>query len=113
MAIQMRSLAVGVSVCGQLEVADVAEAARLGFAALVNNRPDGEDAGQPLSADLARAAANAGLAYVHIPVSGFVTPAHVAAMQEALATLPRPLLAFCRSGARSERLWSLAAHEAT
>jgi protein tyrosine phosphatase (PTP) superfamily phosphohydrolase (DUF442 family) len=38
----------------------------------------------------------------------YQSPADAAAMAELLAQLPRPLLMFCRSGARSTRLYALA-----
>ena len=100
-----------VSVAGQIEVADVAEAAALGFATIVNNRPDGEEPGQPDAAEIGAAAAAAGLAYRHIPVdhSGF-GPDQVAAMAEVLADAGGPVLAYCRSGTRSTFLWALAEH---
>ena len=44
-----------VAVAGQLTPADLAAAAAEGFAAIVNNRPDGEEHGQPSDADMAAA----------------------------------------------------------
>ena len=38
------------STAPQISVADVAEAARLGFTTIINNRPDGEAPGQPRDA---------------------------------------------------------------
>ena len=76
---------------------------------LVNNRPDGEGGpDQPLSSSVEAAARAAGLHYVHIPVvSGAITPEQVQAMREALQAAPQPVLAFCRSGARSAQLFAL------
>jgi uncharacterized protein (TIGR01244 family) len=97
------------SVAPQISAADVAQAAAEGFTAIVNNRPDGESFDQPPGAEIAAAAAAAGLAYVAIPIdqSGF-SPDHVAAMADVLAAHPH-VLAFCRSGTRSCNLWALAA----
>ena len=67
----------------QISVADVAEAARLGFTTIINNRPDGEDPDAPQSAEIAAAAKAAGLAYVHIPVVGGPGPAEVEAVKQA------------------------------
>ena len=64
----------------QISVADVAEAARLGFKAIICNRPDDEEPGQPSAAEIGAAAAAAGLAYTHIPVRGAPGPAEVEAM---------------------------------
>ena len=96
-------------VAGQLQAADIAVLAMQGWRSLVCNRPDGEAADQPVSAELAQAAAAHGLAWRHLPVvSGSWRDADVAAFAEALRTLPAPLLAFCRSGTRSIHLWALA-----
>lgn len=88
----------------------MAEAARMGIRAVINNRPDFEhDAHQPTSAAIEAAARAAGLEYRHLPVdSAHQSPEQVAAMARMLAELPRPLLMFCRSGARSTRLFHLA-----
>jgi uncharacterized protein (TIGR01244 family) len=98
-----------VSVYGQLRPDDVTTAAELGFRTIVNNRPDGEEAGQPAAAEIEAAARAAGLAYVAIPVdhSGLSMP-QVEAMAAVLAEQPGPVLAFCRSGTRSTNLWALA-----
>lgn len=93
----------------QITPADVATAAGEGVRLIINNRPDGEDQGQPAGAEIAAAAAEAGIAYRAIPVSGggFAEP-QVAAMVAALAEADGPVLAYCRSGTRSTLLWSLA-----
>ncbi len=82
----------------------------MGFATLINNRPDGEGgSGQPTSHDIELAALAAGLHYVYLPVvAGAITPAQALAMRQALANAPVPVLAFCRSGARSAQLYALA-----
>ena len=99
------------AVAPQLAPGDVAQAAENGFRSIVNNRPDLEGGpAQPTSASLADAANDAGLAYAFLPVqSGYQSPAEIARMRELLDTLPKPLLAFCRSGARSGRLIQAAA----
>lgn len=101
-----------VCVAPQLQPQAMAEAARAGFRSIVNNRPDFEGgADQPTSAQLEAAARAAGLEYRHLPVNGaFQTPEQIAAFAAMAAQLPRPLLMFCRSGARSTKLY-LAARE--
>ena len=55
------------------------------------------------------AASAAGLDYAFVPVqSAFQTPDQVARMREVLATLPKPVLGFCRSGTRTGNLYRLA-----
>jgi uncharacterized protein (TIGR01244 family) len=91
----------------QISVADVAEAAALGFATIVCNRPDGEDPGQPTAAEIAAAAQAAGLGFAHIPVRGAPGPAEVEAMRQAVDASDGPVLAYCRSGTRSITTWSI------
>ena len=95
------------SVAPQISVADVAEAARRGFKTVINNRPDGEEPGQPSGAEIAAAALAAGLAYHHIPVRGGPTPEQVEATGVVLQDAEVPVLAFCRSGTRSIVTWSI------
>ena len=85
----------------------MADAARAGFKSVVNNRPDFEHGpDQPTSAAMEEAARAAGLEYRHLPVdSAYQSPEQIAAFAKLLAELPRPLLLFCRSGARSTKLF--------
>jgi uncharacterized protein (TIGR01244 family) len=95
------------STAPQISVADVAEAARLGFTTIINNRPDGEDPAQPASAEIEAAAKAAGLAYAFVPVRGGPGPAEVEAVREIVDAAEGPVLAFCRSGTRSITTWSI------
>ena len=110
MVAPIRHLNAAFAVTAQLTVGDVHGLAAMGFTALINNRPDGEGgSAQPLSRDIEQAARTAGLHYVYLPVvSGAITPAQAVAMRQALVTAPAPVLAFCRSGARSAQLYQLA-----
>lgn len=90
------------SVSGQIQVADLDEIKALGFKSIVCHRPDGEEAGQPSFDAIAARASELGLAIKHIPVGPMgVTPDAVAAMVDALDDFERPMLGYCRSGARS------------
>lgn len=104
-----RQLDPSIAVAPQISVSDVADAARAGFALIINNRPEGESADQPSGADIAAAARANGLDYIAIPVghAGF-SHAQIAAMGEALSGASGPVLAYCRSGTRSTFLWSMA-----
>ena len=110
MSLAPHAIAPDISVAGQLDPSTMAEAARLGFRAVVNNRPDFEGGPeQPTSAQIEAAARAAGLEYRFLPVSGaYQSPEDAARMAALLGELPRPLLMFCRSGARSTRLYMLA-----
>lgn len=107
MSLPLQALTPDVCVAPQLTPEAMAEAAALGFKSVVNNRPDFEHGpDQPTSAAIEAAAKAAGLEYRHLPVAGgYQSPEEIAAFADLLAELPRPLLAFCRSGARSSRLF--------
>ena len=102
----MRQIGAGLYVAAQLTPAAMADAAQAGFKSVVNNRPDFEHGGdQPTHASIEAAALAAGLVYRFLPVDGgYQSPDEIAQMARLLTELPRPLLAFCRSGARSTRL---------
>jgi len=106
----LHAVAADVCVAPQLSPDAMAEAARQGFRSVINNRPDFEHGpDQPTSAAMEAAARAAGLEYRYLPVdSGWQSPEEIAAFAALLAELPRPILAFCRSGARSGRLYSAA-----
>ncbi len=81
-----------------------------GFRSIICNRPDDEERGQPSAVAVAAAADALGLRFIHIPVvAGTIDEGDAAAMTRALAELPGPVLAYCRSGARSEQLATMAA----
>lgn len=104
----LQAIAPDVYVAPQMAPESMAELARLGFKAVINNRPDFEGGPeQPTSAAVEAAAVAAGLQYRHQPVQGaYQSPEEIAAFGTLLAELPRPLLAFCRSGARSTKLYT-------
>ncbi|MFG6441307.1 TIGR01244 family sulfur transferase [Roseateles sp. LKC17W] len=107
MSLPLQAIAPDICAAPQLTPDAMAEAAAMGFKSVVNNRPDFEHGpDQPTSAEIQAAARAAGLQYRHLPVAGgYQSPEEIAAMAELLAELPRPLLMFCRSGARSARLF--------
>lgn len=104
----MRKLDETVIVSGQIFPEEVANVAALGVTTIINNRPDGEEPGQPAASEIESAAHAAGLDYRFIPMAGGLTPQQVEAMAETLAGAEGKVLAFCRSGTRSTYLWALA-----
>ncbi|MCY7339659.1 MAG: TIGR01244 family phosphatase [Sphingomonas bacterium] len=97
---------------GQISPADIAALKAEGVTFIVNNRPDGEDEGQPTSADIEAAAAAAGVGYRHVPIARGMGPSDVEAMRVAMhAAGAGKLLAFCRSGNRSTLAWAVAKSE--
>lgn len=103
----IRTVTESFAVAPQITPEDLPEVAARGFKLVINNRPDGEAAGQPDGADMKAAAEAAGLAYVHVPVVGGPGPAQVAAVREAVAGADGPVFAFCRSGTRSIVTWAI------
>ena len=106
----IRALSTDVCVAPQMTPEAMAEVAALGFRSVVNNRPDFEHGpDQPTNAAIAAAANAAGLEYRFLPVAGgHQSPEEIAAFARLLRELPAPVLAFCRSGARSTRLFMAA-----
>ena len=105
----MRELDGKTWVSGQIAPEDVAGLTHHGITMIVNNRPDGEDAGQPLGAEIEAAAEQAGIEYRHVPIARGIGPADVEAMRDAVRDCgDGKLLAFCRSGNRSALAWAVA-----
>jgi len=103
-----RRLGESVFVSGQIRGGDVAAFAAGGIATIVNNRPDGEEPGQPPSAEIESEAKAAGLAYHHIPISGGFSSDAVEALAALMAEAKGGMLLYCKSGTRSAYLWALA-----
>jgi uncharacterized protein (TIGR01244 family) len=103
-----RPLGETVLVAGQIHADEIAGFAARGVTLIVNNRPDGEEMGQPRGAEIEAAAHAAGVTYRHIPVVDAFPEAKVRAMAEALAGTEGKALLFCKSGTRSTWLWALA-----
>lgn len=105
----IRTIDETLAVAPQMQPEDVATLAAQGFAALVCNRPDGEEPGQPPLDAMREAAQAAGLAFHHIPVAGGVfPPAAVAAFGAIRRGAQGKVLAYCRTGTRAATLDALA-----
>jgi len=99
-------------VAGQIAPADVAGLKAQGVTMVINNRPDGEDAGQPTSAQIEEAAKAAGLDYRHVPIARGMGPSDVEAMRDAIhAAGAGKMFAYCRTGNRSALAWAVAKSE--
>lgn len=98
------------SVSGQLVPADLASVKALGFRSVICNRPDLEGgAEQPGQAMMEQEAQASGLKFAYLPIStSGATPEQIEQMRGLLAELPTPILAFCRTGNRSARLYEAA-----
>jgi len=97
-----------ITVSPQINEASIDAAADMGVTLIINNRPDGEEAGQPTNEDLASYAAGKGIKWAFIPVNpGQMTMEGIESMSFALRDNQK-VLAYCRTGTRSCTLWGLA-----
>ena len=99
------------SVTGQITVSDLDTIKALGFKSIVCHRPDHEEPGQPLFAEIEQRAHELGLSITHVPIgpSG-VTPEAISGMVDVLDDFDRPILGYCRSGARSTAVYQKSQH---
>ncbi len=98
------------AVAPQLQPSDMSAVAAAGFKSVIINRPDYEAGpNQPTAAEVSTAAKATGLAVEYQPVvSGGMTSQDVERFTELLETLPKPILAYCRSGTRCTVLYRAA-----
>lgn len=102
---QMEKLDSRFYVSPQISVDDIASIAAEGIKSIINNRPDGEAVDQPLSKELASAAAAFDIPLLHLPVvSGSITESEINAFKRMCDEIEGPVLLFCRSGARCREL---------
>ncbi|SFR52060.1 beta-lactamase hydrolase domain-containing protein [Litoreibacter janthinus] len=103
--IQPKKMTPDISVSAQPSAKDLALIHTLGFKSIVSNRPDGEAIDQSLYNEMKQAASYAGLEAAYLPIEAAgPTDEDVDKMAELLKTLPRPILAYCETGARCEKL---------
>ena len=99
------------SVSGQISIEDLDDIKAQGFKSIVCHRPDHEVPDQPEFAFIAARARELGLEITHIPVGPMgVTADAVRGMVDALDEMPRPMLGYCRSGARSTNIYGQTQH---
>jgi sulfide:quinone oxidoreductase len=104
----LHKLTEDLTVAGQIDPAEIPLLAAQGIRSIICNRPDGEAPGQPPFGMVELAAAASGIEVLYLPVvSNAIDGADVATFGKALEELPKPILAYCRSGTRSAVLWSL------
>ena len=103
-----RALDPDFAISGQISVDDIPELAKAGFKTIVCARPDDEDPNQTRFATIEAAARKEGLRAIHIPVSGGLGEGQLIRIEEAVKTLPKPMLGYCRSGARAGSLFNAA-----
>ncbi len=95
------------TVASQPDIGSFADIAR-DYAALINLRPDGEDAAQPGNSAEHAAATDAKLGYAFLPVTGStITEADIRAFQHAMNSADGPVYAHCKGGTRVLTLYVL------
>lgn len=108
-ALRTQAITPDFTVSAQITIDDIETIKAQGFKSLICNRPDGEEMGQPDCAPILEAAEAAGLQVMNIPViSGMLTRENVDDMAKALDILPKPIFAYCRSGARCGQIFQYA-----
>lgn len=104
----MQVLDAGLWVSKQLLPEQIGALKEAGCRAIICNRPDGEAGDQPLYAEIERAALACGIEAHYLPAeAGKVSDGQAVAFGELLARLPKPVLAYCRTGMRSTTMWAL------
>lgn len=102
------------SVAGQIDPADLTVLAAQGFRTVICNRPDHEGGPQqPDHTAIEQAAHAVGLSFVYLPVlTTGATPEQASQLRQLLNELPKPVLAYCRTGNRSSKLYEAATQPA-
>lgn len=92
------------AVTGQITPDQIKAVSDAGYKSIVCARPDNEEFGQPSFDEVARAAEAHGIQIVHIPVSGGLGEGQIIRFHDAWKQMPKPMLGYCRSGARAGSL---------
>ena len=95
----------------QLSIEDFEFLQAAGFASVLNARPDDEIGTYLPAHDAQRFARANGLAYAHCPCENpaIFEPEVIDSYERALAELPKPIFAHCKTGTRAVILWALVA----
>ena len=104
---QARFIDKNFAVAPQIAAAHVKAIAEAGFKTIICNRPDTEDGAVPHD-EVQKAAEDAGLTFRFLPVvSGQISDDDVQQMGAILREVPKPVLAYCRSGGRCMNLYGM------
>lgn len=93
---------------GQIQASDIALLAKQGVRSIICNRPDGEAEDQARFDDIRKEAEAAGIEVKYLPViPNQISDENVLEFTQAIDEMPKPTLAYCRTGTRCANLWSL------
>jgi len=102
----MKYLSDDFAISPQITLDDLAVLKEKGVATIFCHRPDREERRQLAFEELSDRAKALGLAMHHHPVvPGKITPTDVAIFRDLYEVAEKPILAYCKSGARAEMLW--------
>ena len=105
---EYRQISDDYSVSGQITTEDVATIKAAGFNSVICNRPDFETPDQPTFREIEEVAREAGLVVHYLPVqSGRPSPDDVDQFRKLLESVPKPALAYCRTGTRSAMIYTM------
>ena len=109
-SMQLYWLSDNIGVAAQISSEDVLELSSLGVKSIICNRPDKEsEFDQPDAESIRQASKKLGIEFAFHPVgSNFQTEQDASEMARFLCKLPKPIIAYCRSGGRSTALIGLA-----
>lgn len=95
----------------QIEAQDVEHLANAGFRSIINARPDSEEGDFRISKEVAGLAESFGLRYAYTPTDNheIFEQAAIDSFEQAMARLPTPIFAHCKSGTRAAILWAMVA----
>lgn len=110
MSLEITRHHVFLSTAPQASPEDMVLVAKQGFASVMNNRPDFEhDADQPTAQSVADAAHAVGMEFYDLPFSASrVTPELLVQFARVVGQAKKPILLYCRSGARSTAIYRMA-----
>ena len=109
-SMQLYWLSDTIGVSDQISLEDVLELSSLGVKSIICNRPDREsESDQPDAESIRQASKKLGIEFAFHPVeSNLQTEQDASEMAKQLCKLPKPIIAYCRSGGRSTALIGLA-----
>lgn len=104
----IRPLTPTYAVSPQIDPADLPKILAAGFKTVICNRPDAEIPAHLQADAMAKAAADAGIAFEVLPLTHqTMTPENVAKQFDFVACSDGPVLAYCASGTRCSVIWAL------
>ena len=110
MSLEITRHHVFLSTAPQASPEDMGLVAKKGFASVMNNRPDFEhDDAQPTAQAVGDAARAAGMDFYDLPFSAArMSPDLVLQFAQMVGQAKKPILLYCRSGARSTAIYRMA-----